>query len=100
MAYQVRTQALRLADGSSTPLTEIESSSGQRLVIAPQFGVNILSWREPFPGSGLELLWQDFSQLAPGAFTRQGIPILFPFANRIRDGRFTWKGSTWNLPLN
>src|SRR5215813_5149846 len=27
-------------------------------------------------------------------------PILFPFPNRIRDGRFTWEGKEFHLPLN
>ena len=26
--------------------------------------------------------------------------MLFPFPNRIRDGRFTWDGRTYQLPLN
>lgn len=27
-----------------------------------------------------------------------GIPILFPFPNRIRDGKFNWKGQEYRLP--
>src|SRR5262249_51160908 len=29
-----------------------------------------------------------------------GIPILFPFPNRICDGRYTWNGKEYTLPLN
>jgi aldose 1-epimerase len=32
--------------------------------------------------------------------TRSGIPILFPFPNRIRAGRFRWHGKDYQLPLN
>jgi aldose 1-epimerase len=31
--------------------------------------------------------------------TRYGIPILFPWPNRIRDGRFTFEGRDFQLPL-
>jgi aldose 1-epimerase len=32
--------------------------------------------------------------------TRGGVPVLFPFPNRIRDGRFTWDGKEYQLPRN
>jgi aldose 1-epimerase len=32
--------------------------------------------------------------------TRGGIPVLFPFPNRIRDGRFTWDGHEYELAKN
>ena len=32
--------------------------------------------------------------------TRSGIPLLFPFPNRIRHGRFTWDGKEYDLPKN
>jgi aldose 1-epimerase len=28
-----------------------------------------------------------------------GIPILFPFPNRIRQGKFQWKGQQYELPV-
>src|SRR5439155_901309 len=33
-----------------------------------------------------------------GRPTRGGIPVLFPFPNRIRDARFSWGGKAWELP--
>jgi aldose 1-epimerase len=32
--------------------------------------------------------------------SRSGIPILVPFPNRIRDGRYTWEGKQYQLPIN
>jgi len=32
--------------------------------------------------------------------TRSGFPILFPFPNRVRDGRFAWNGKDYELPRN
>jgi aldose 1-epimerase len=38
----------------------------------------------------------------PGVVPRRptGTPILFPFPNRIREGRFTWDGRDYQLPRN
>lgn len=30
--------------------------------------------------------------------SHSGIPLLFPFPNRIRDGRYTWQGKDYELP--
>ena len=46
------------------------------------------------------LLYADPDCFGDGRPTRSGIPVLFPFPNRIRDGRFTWDGRTIELPLN
>src|SRR5262249_52444916 len=46
------------------------------------------------------LLHAEPDFLTGGRPTRSGIPILFPFPNRIRGGRFTWDGKDYQLPLN
>lgn len=79
------------------------ASSACRLEIWPALGFNAYRWQ----AAGQELLYrspQFFDDLKP---TRSGFPILFPFPNRIRDGRFTFPSSTdgaekksYSLPLN
>jgi aldose 1-epimerase len=67
-----------------------------RLEVWPAFGFNAFRWL----ASGQELLYrtpQFFDENRP---SRGGFPILFPFPNRIRDGRFTWDGKSYQLPLN
>jgi aldose 1-epimerase len=67
-----------------------------RLEIWPALGFNAYRWQT----AGQELLYhspQFFTEKKP---TRSGFPILFPFPNRIRDGRFTWQGKPYELPLN
>jgi aldose 1-epimerase len=32
--------------------------------------------------------------------TRSGHPVLFPFPNRVAEGRFTWNGRSFKLPCN
>jgi aldose 1-epimerase len=66
------------------------------LEVWPALGFNAYRWQV----DGEDLLYrhpQFFQEKKP---TRTGFPILYPFPNRIRDGRFTWDGKTYQLPLN
>jgi aldose 1-epimerase len=42
---------------------------------------------------------QDFAD-NPRSPGRNGTPVLFPFPNRIRDGRFSFAGKSYQLPAN
>jgi aldose 1-epimerase len=66
----------------------------------PALGFNCFSWKVTDSGRTLDLLYSDPALFGDGRPTRSGIPVLFPFPNRIRDGRFTWDGRTYQLPLN
>jgi aldose 1-epimerase len=68
--------------------------------IWPALGFNCIHWRTTHRGEPLVLLYDDPNLFGEGRPTRSGIPILFPFPNRIRDGRFTWDGKTYQLPCN
>src|SRR5688500_9381880 len=68
-----------------------------RALIWPAFGFNCLSWQI---GDGTDLLWSDPDVFQNPLPTRNGVPILFPFPNRIRDGKFTWNGRGYQLPIN
>ncbi len=59
-------------------------------------GFNCYRWHVP---EG-DLLYAQPAFFEDGKPTRSGVPILFPFPNRIRDGRFTWAGREYQLPLN
>src|SRR6516164_3201905 len=65
--------------------------------IWPALGGNCVNWKTPTAG---DVLWSpDLSELI-GRPTRGGIPILFPFPNRMRAGRFSFAGRTYQLPCN
>ena len=66
----------------------------------PALGFNCFSWKVTESGRSLDLLYSDPALFGDGRPTRSGIPVLFPFPNRIRDGRFTWDGRAHQLPLN
>lgn len=65
------------------------------LEIWPALGFNAYRWQ----ARGQELLYSNPQFFTDNRPTRTGIPILFPFPNRIRAGQFTWDGKQFHLPL-
>jgi aldose 1-epimerase len=64
--------------------------------VLPELGCNCIRWRV----GGRDLLYCPSLEELAQRPTRGGIPILFPFPNRIRDGQFTWQGRNYQLPKN
>jgi aldose 1-epimerase len=74
----------------------LDGPSGSHAAIAPSLGCNCIEWQV----GGRDVLWAPpLAELADRP-TRGGIPILFPFPNRIRGGRFTWASREYQLPCN
>src|SRR6516164_9410644 len=77
-----------------------DREAGCGVEIAPEMGGNCYRWYIAEAGRPVELLYRD-PEIFPGSRpTRSGIPVLFPFPNRIQGGRFQWHGKTYQLPLN
>jgi aldose 1-epimerase len=72
------------------------ADANNRLEVWPALGLNAYRWQ----AAGQELLYCPAQFFAENRPTRGGWPILFPFPNRIRDGKFDWQGKTYQLPLN
>jgi aldose 1-epimerase len=70
--------------------------ANNRLEIWPALGFNAYRWQV----CSQELLYRSPQFFAEKKPTRTGFPILFPYPNRIRDGRFAWQGKTYSLPAN
>lgn len=87
------------------PITLQDPESASTARIAPGLGFNCFEFRAEVGGERLEVIACDpaFAEaqsradpplsLAGG----NGIPILFPFPNRIRNGRYTWEGQEYQL---
>ncbi|QCT03651.1 hypothetical protein E6C60_2940 [Paenibacillus algicola] len=73
-----------------------DSQLGDRARLVPELGGNLISLNL----NGREILAapDSVAQLKEGQ-TMYGTPILFP-PNRVQDGRFTFKGRTYQLPIN
>lgn len=72
-------------------------AQGEHAVIVPQAGFQCLSYRvsalDVIAGPADPMEWQEKP-------FRSGIPLLFPWPGRIRDGIFSWRGREVRLPIN
>jgi len=66
----------------------------------PSLGGNCLRWRVGTSAGSLDLLYVAPDWEQNPIPTRSGIPVLFPFPNRIRAGHFNYAGTDYQLPLN
>ena len=96
MPFQVRREQRPNKFGVDDHVCVLDDGQGSFVEIAPALGFNAYRWHVP---DG-ELLYTDPKYFEENKPTRSGVPILFPFPNRIRDGRFTWAGKTYQLPTN
>jgi aldose 1-epimerase len=101
MAFVVNTLH-EAAGGRPGDVLELTDAAGAaRAEVWPAWGFNCLRWQVRQPGGD----WGDLLYHAPDwetnpVPTRSGQPVLFPFPGRMRDGRFTFDGRTYQLPLS
>jgi aldose 1-epimerase len=92
-AVKEETRAVARREYAVVALT---SDEGARAELWPALGCNCLRWQ----AGGRELVYApDPAELIERP-TRGGVPVLFPFPNRIRDGHFAWAGHDYRLPRN
>jgi aldose 1-epimerase len=97
------TLSTRLAPGVKdldATLVVLEDGKGGCAEVWPALGFNCIRWTAVREGLSLDLLYRDPALFEGARPTRSGIPVLFPFPNRIRDGRFVWQGQPYQLPTN
>jgi aldose 1-epimerase len=100
MAVSVQTRTQPGVKGLDPTIIVLDDGSGGRAEVWPALGFNCFRWTAAPDGRTLDLLYADPALFADGRPTRSGVPILFPFPNRIRDGRYSWDGREYQLPLN
>lgn len=77
-------------------MTEIEIRAGTtKAHILPSVGFNCYS----LVVDGFDYLHQSRDLFPHGSPTRSGIPVLFPWPNRIAHSTFDWDGVTYQLPV-
>lgn len=82
-------------------LFTLQSPNDYQVRVAPQSGFNAFSFRIPHHGEQLRVLVEpeNDEKLHSGGFSF-GYPILWPFANRIRDGEYSFEGQDYQLDIN
>jgi aldose 1-epimerase len=98
MSFAVHSRTQPDVSGRDPTVYVLEDGAGGRAEVWPALGFNCYRWQVQRDGQALELLYAAPDLFHNGRPTRSGIPILFPFPNRIRDGRFTWDGHDYQLP--
>jgi aldose 1-epimerase len=97
MAHRVTTESR----GGRTVYTLHDDATGASASVLPSYGFNLFDLRLPAAGRVRPVLASapDFAE-NPSSPARNGIPILFPFPNRINNGRFTFQGKDYALTAN
>ncbi len=82
-----------------TPIVLSDATSGSTARIAPRLGFNCFEFTARFGDWSVNVLDAD-PAFADGALrsSGHGLPILFPFPNRIRDSRYSWGGRDYVIP--
>lgn len=99
MAFAVSTRTQPGITGHDPTIVVLEGGSA-RAEIWPALGFNCYRWQATAAGQPLELLYSDPTLFGEGRPSRSGIPVLFPFPNRIRAGAFRWDNIDYQLPRN
>ncbi len=99
MFYHIETDE-RMAGGKNGTVYTLMHNGGARAEIWPAHGFNCLRWQVDTDNGRADLLYSAPDWATNPVPTRSGIPILFPFPNRIRDGKYNFGGKDYNLPLN
>jgi len=102
LTNHIRTEQRPNTIGLDPTVWILEYDNGSGIEVWPALGFNCYRWyvRPRGENSAEELLDsvpEFFEQEKP---TRSGFPILFPFPNRIRAGRFRWLGQDYHLAAN
>jgi aldose 1-epimerase len=95
MAYRVDTSD----HNGRTVYTLRDDSTGALASVLPSYGFNMFDVRLPVDGQAHRVVVasDDFADnpTSPG---RNGIPVLFPFPNRICDSKYTYAGKSYQVP--
>ena len=98
MSYRTSTETTR---GGRAVLRLHDDETGATAAVLPSYGFNLFDLRLPAAGRPRPILRADDDWAEdPRNPGRNGIPVLFPFPNRIRGGRFTFGGKDYQLPIN
>ncbi len=87
--------------GGRDVYTMRDDVSGASASVSPSYGFNLFDLRLPIAGEPRPVVVSapDFAENPQGA-GGNGVPILFPFPNRIRGGGFEFQGKRYAIPPN
>ncbi len=95
MAFSVETSD----HNGRTVYTLLDETSGALASVLPSYGFNLFDVRLPVAGIPRRVVVaaDDFPE-NPANPGRNGIPVLFPFPNRIRESKYSFDGQSYDVP--
>ena len=101
MAFDVAVSEKTAGDRTGPVYELTDPSNTVRAEVWPAWGFNCLRWQiRQRDGTWGSILFTAPDWETNPVPTRSGHPILFPFPGRLRDGRLTFEGKSYQLPLN
>lgn len=82
---------------SPPPITITDEATGSRATIQPAAGFNCTSFRPVVAGAAIETVWAEPDFGPHSRPSRSGIPLLFPFAGRLRGQELAFRGRTYRV---
>src|SRR6476469_5735979 len=80
-----------------TAITISDPKTGSTASILPELGFNCFSFKAAMNGQMIEALWAE-PEFGPGNRpSRSGIPILFPFAGRLRGTSYCYLSREYHV---
>ena len=80
------------------PIVLTDPASGSTAEISVELGFNCFAFRAVVDGRTIDVIDADPDFPQSGRPSGHGIPLLFPYPNRIRDGRYSWNGRDYRIP--
>jgi aldose 1-epimerase len=78
-----------------------DASSGSQAAISLERGFNCFQFAAVVGDQTVDVIGaQPGFETGEGQPSHNGIPILFPFPNRIAGGRYAWEGKDYEIPLS
>ncbi|MGL6096266.1 MAG: aldose 1-epimerase, partial [Fimbriiglobus sp.] len=90
----------RAGDRTGTVFVLADAAGTVRAEVWPFAGFNCLRWQVRVGDRWGDLLYTAPDWETNPVPTRSGHPVLFPFPNRMRDGRFAFHGTEYTFPKN
>ncbi|QDU64589.1 Aldose 1-epimerase [Planctomycetes bacterium Pan216] len=88
-------------EGATTHVTMVDDEAKTRASVLPNLGFDCYEFVCEISNKIYDILYYEPGFPSPGArVTHHGIPVLAPFPNRIRAGRYGYAGQEFELPRN
>lgn len=101
MGFEIHISQQKAGDRSGDVYELADAAGTVRAEVWPQWGFNCLRWQvRQDDGRWANILFAMPDWETNPVPTRSGHPILFPFPGRLRDGKMTFEGQEYQLPLN